>query len=326
MSRRFLSTFMFLALSQCVSFWKFAPNYDSRILSVQTLSLFTQRENSSLSQTPWVGDWIFRRERLQLIDNELRESKPDIIILQEAMERKGSPSESDRSILAAGALIGYDWNELPIKEFIDVQEVQFMTTAVGLPLRIAEVDPEKTQILWSVGVDGYLAITEIDFEDQPMVVFNVQMPPKMGRNFLWYTFVQERIQDFLKGNKICPKRAIIAGYLPTEEGSQRFESFLQEMQLKDSSLGLCQIANSCYTATPTNEIFMATAPSETPALVDRILIHQSAIVYSGVRNFDHSAPPTEYSRSFGINRIFPTQRFGWKASIRLAKCSKDEFL
>src|SRR5690606_23224324 len=85
--------------SSCVTGWfGGGSGFDSRPLSIQTLALYNQRTSSRLSKRAWKGDWIFRRDRLELIDGELRNVRPDILAMLEVMERKSNPSESDKGI------------------------------------------------------------------------------------------------------------------------------------------------------------------------------------------------------------------------------------
>jgi hypothetical protein len=108
MQRARLFPLAFLSLS----FWvngcallgiRSSERYDERSFSILNLNLFNQRTPSTLSRKNWKGDWLFRRERLELIDEQLRISRPDIVVFQELLTRRGSPSESDINILNFGA-------------------------------------------------------------------------------------------------------------------------------------------------------------------------------------------------------------------------------
>jgi endonuclease/exonuclease/phosphatase family metal-dependent hydrolase len=180
---------------------------DSRFITIQTLSLFNQREPSRLAKVSWKGDWVFRRERLELIDRELRNIKPDLLILQEAMSKMESPSESDRNILLAGALNEYDWHMRVTKEYEDSQEVESMAVAAGLPLRIDRAKTLSRRELWDIGDEGFLVATTIDVDGTPLTVFNVQMPYSENNRDLWYLFIKDRILERIKEEGTCPRRA-----------------------------------------------------------------------------------------------------------------------
>ncbi len=302
-----------------------AAGFDQRPITIQSVSFFNQRANTRLTKRSWKGDWIFRRDRLEMIDAELKNSKPDLLILQEVVSKVGSTAESDRGILSAGSLADYEWRERQVEEYPDTQEVQYMALGVGVPYRFIDSTGGDREV-WIMGTGGYLMAATVDYEDQPVAVFNVQMPPQNDNSYLWYSFVQERILDRLSQKHLCPKRVIVGGYLPGDEGAVRFASFLKKLSLKDTSAGFCQIDSKCYTSTPTNDIFMATVGDESPTRTDRIFAHQTAYVYSSARNFEDNDPSNRYARDFGLSRIWPTQRFGWVANLRLARCAKDEIL
>jgi len=298
--------------------------FDSRPLTLQTISLFNQRTPSRLAKRSWKGDWIFRRDRLELIDQELKNTKPDVLLLQEMVEKIGSSSESDWRILAAGSLSDYEWRQQQVDEYADTQETEALAVAALLPAKFSGDSPLRPET-WVMGKDGYLMATSIDYEDQPVTVFDVQMPAAGSDNsYLWYSFVQERILDKLKKQKRCAKRLVVGGYLPGDENARRFAEFVGSLQLKDVSSGFCQIASRCYTATPTNDMFMATVGDESPTRTDRIFVHQSAFIYTSARNFEESDASNHYARDFGLTRLWPTQRFGWVAQVRLARCRNDE--
>ncbi|MDA9951302.1 hypothetical protein N9D31_01880 [Oligoflexaceae bacterium] len=310
-----------LALTQmsCVLFsGSGGASYDSKTVNVQTFNLFNQRDLSTVGSGNWRGDWFFRRQRLELIDKELRASKPDLLIYQETMDRLGSPSESDEAILSAGSLQGYQWRKTELKRFDDTDEVESMGVAAGLPLKMSEkTDFRKS---WVLGNDGFMIVDVVDLEDQPIIVFNVQMPPKIGRKYLWYTFIQERVSDFVASGNYCSKRVVIAGYMPTEQGAQRFQSFKESLQLKDSSEEFCNVASECYTATPENGLYLAATESVLSGQVDKILVHKTALVYSSSRNMTSSKEFSESQQTYGLKRIWASKRFGWTSSIRLPRC------
>ena len=311
-------------MSGCVGgLFSLPASYDSRPVSVLTASLFNQRTPSRLVKSPWKGDWVLRRDRLTIIDKDLRNSQPDLILFQESMERIGSSAESDRKILGAGALSEYDWRQQQVGEYGDTQEAESLVVAASAPLKFPSTMDSQGET-WAMGSGGFLMATTVEYENQPLVIFNVQMPPSISGGYVWYTFVQERIIAKLRKEKICSKRLIVGGYMPGDETVQRFAELLRSLQLKDASAGFCQIASRCYTATPINDIFMATVGEETPSRADKIFVHQNSNIYSSSRYLDDSDTSDHYVREFGINRLWPTQRFGWKVQVRLARCSSSE--
>ena len=321
--RAALAAFVCLSTGCVTKILAGGSGFDERALTVQTVSFFNQRTPSRLGKRNWKGDWIFRRDRLELIDQELKNVKPDILVMQEVLARDGSDAESDAKILKAGSLADYDWRTAKVEAFEDTQETQSMAIAWGGGLKyVGTASGERDS--WAMGSGGYLMAATLDYDEQPVLVFNVQMPPHNGDDQLWYSFVQERIRERIQTTNLCMKRVIVNGYLPGDEGARRYGEFLRTMQLRDSAQGFCQIAGQCYTATPTNDIFVATVGDENPTRTDKVFVHQSALVYSSRRDFEESDPSNRYARDFGLSRLWPTQRFGWLASVRLAHCSAGD--
>jgi hypothetical protein len=315
-----------LSLQACVtgSFSELS-GFDERMITIQTASLFNQKITSRIGSVPWIGDWIFRRDRLVLIDAALRNVKPDIVILQEVMAKRGSSSESDRNILQAGALEDFGWREAEAWEYDDTQEIQSLAIAAAPSFTFVDQDagqPERD--FWKIGNDGFLMASVLQVEGQPVLIFNVQMPLQLGQKYLWYTFLEERIAEWTKIAGTCRKRVIVAGYLPGDQDSKRFNDMTLRLELKDASTGFCQVASNCYTATSLNELFMATQGDEVPSQADRILLHQSAIVTASARNLTESEADVRWGRDFGLTRVWPTQRFGWVVNARLARCGSAD--
>ncbi len=308
-------------LSGCVSWFSHSAGYDKRPYTIQSLPLFDQKMHSTLSQESWNGDWIFRRKRLAMVDAELRRSKPDLLVMQEVMSRRGSSSEDDIALLAAGALAGYESERVEVREFDDTFETESLAVMMARPLAIMPM-AEDVKRYWTVGNDGHMAAFLIATDDQPMVVIDVKMPADLSKSFVWYTFIQERAKEFLESVKLCPERMILAGYIPGDQSSARFQEFLMTLQSKSTTTGFCQVASDCFTSAPSNDLFTATIPADVPAHNDRIFVHQAAYVFSAARTMVVDDPNVPYARKFGLKRLWPTQRFGWSATVLLPRCPK----
>lgn len=307
----------------CVGLFDFGSGYDKRALTIETVSLFNQRQPSRLSKKSWVGDWILRRSRLELIDTEIKNLKPDVLMLQEIMAKRGSTAESDQAILAAGSLANYDWRLDLVEDYLDTLEQEYLGFALAFPQKFSQLDGDKRQI-WNMGAGGYLSVATFEYEGQPIDIFNVRLPEKSEGYQIWYSFLEERIIERLRFFRHCPKRVIVSGLMPGSEENPRYLSLLQSARLKDTAVGFCQIPSRCYTATPTNELFMATEGEKSPVRTDRILVSESAYVYNSGRVFDDPDPSPRYGKDLGISQLWPTQRFGWMAQVRLARCSERE--
>jgi hypothetical protein len=313
-----------LLVTGCItSLFSGSAGFDQKIVTIQTLSLFDQRKISRLSRRSWKGDWIMRRDRLELVDDGLRNLKPDVLMFQELTEKVGNTAESDQNILSAGALVDYIWEKHEVTRYPDTQEIESLATAIGPPHKPIEGEASERD-MWILGTGGYLMASTINIEDQPVLAFNVKMPVQTDNEYIWYSFIQERIAERLAASRHCYKRVVVAGLLPGDEGAMRYAEFMRNLQMKDVSAGFCQISSKCYTATPTNDIYMASVGDESPSRVDKIFLHQSALIYTSSRNFTDSDPNNRYSRDFGLTRLFASQRFGWVAQARFARCTERE--
>jgi hypothetical protein len=292
--------------------------YSARTLTIGTLDMFSQQEQPRTGKS-WSGDWQFRRDRLDLIDEALRDVRPDIFVMQNALRRTGSVSESDELILQSGALNHYPWKDVVIESLPESGEARLLAVAIAKPL-IFQPIPEKFKNDSQFGIDGHLVFYSIKADDGNILVFDVQMPSKIDQSGLWYSLLEEKIRNAVKDFDSCLERVIIAGYLPFEQESRRFKEFLSGLGLKDSGVGFCQNAERCQTASGINGIFLATRGDENPSQVDRIMTHKWAMVYAAAPNFTRTMETSEYQESYGLSRVWAAQRFGWVTQVRLPLC------
>ncbi len=297
-----------------------ATGYSDRVLTIASIDLFSQQEQPRTGKS-WSGDWQFRRDRLDLIDATFRDVRPDIVIMQNAMRRAGSVSESDELILKSGALGRYEWRDVTIETLSESGEDRLLAIAVARPLFPQKL-PDSSRNYSRFGVDGHMLYLPIDVDGSPVIVFDIQMPSKLDQSGLWYSLIEERINEAVREFNSCIERVIVAGYLPFEQESRRFKDFLTSLRLKDSGSGFCQSADRCNTASPQNGIFLATRGDESASQVDRVMTHESSIVYGAGANFSRTVESSDYNNSYGISRIWPSQRYGWVARIRVPNCPK----
>lgn len=317
MKPQFLISFVFL-LSGCIT-GDGPKGFSERSLSVASLDMFSQQEKPSGGKS-WRGDWQFRRDRLELIDASLRDVRPDVVILQNAMRRSGSVSESDELILSSGALTRYDWRSVVVERIKETGEERMLAVAVSKPYRHLPI-PEGVKNYSQFGVDGHLVFYPVDADGQPMVIFNVQMPSRMEQSGLWYSLLEEKIRESVHLMGSCLERVIVAGYLPFEQDSRRFKDFLSGLGLKDTGTGFCQSAERCQTASAQNAIFVATRGDATPAQLDRVMANKYSVVYSAGASFTRTMETSEYKDSYRLSRLWASQRYGWFTRMRLPICS-----
>jgi hypothetical protein len=308
---------MSLLLAACVTS-EGSVGFSERVLTIASIDLFSQQEQPRSGKS-WAGDWQFRRDRLDLIDATFRDVRPDIVVMQNAMRRAGSVSESDELIFKSGSLNRYDWKDFTIESLSETGEDRLLAVAVSKPLfhqKLAESSRNYTRF----GVDGHMIYLPVDVDGVPVIVFNVQMPSKIDQSGLWYSLIEERIKEAVREFNSCIERVIVAGYLPFEQESRRFKDFLTGLRLKDTGSGYCQSAERCNTASPQNGIFLATRGDESASQVDRIMTHESSLVYGAGANFTRTMESSDYLDSYGLSRIWPSQRYGWVSRVRIPNC------
>ena len=308
-------------LASCSTFdsLKYA-SFDSRKVAIQSLSLYHQRE-LTIDSIKFKGNWEIRRERLGIIDGTLRRIKPDLLLLQEVLTK--GPTESDQLILRAGALMGYDLQAVDYKEYKDTHEIESLAVASSIPIYKDPYEDERKK-MWVLGSQSYVGAFIISLEGQEIAVFNVKIAEKDANQGIWFSYLSDRIREYLEINQICPKRIAVAGLFENSINQKEYSLFLKHLKLVDSSLGFCEQESQCYTATSENPLYQLTRGDVRPSRVTRILVPESAIVYSGGRNFDHLDWSVSYEKPGKSREMAPTQFYGWVSSVRFARCSVSE--
>ncbi len=311
---------MCLQLSSCTLLGFEAPDrYDGRSFTIMNLNLFNQRIASNMSQKNWKGDWLFRRERLELIDEQLRISRPDIVVFQELLTRRGSPSESDINILSYGALEGYEWDADLVTQYKDSQEMQYQAAAVGLPVKLADKE-QFTKKHWGIGVEGFMSFSLLELDQNPILLINLAMPQNVQKVDYWYKFVRTELRELMTNLQVCRQRLIIAGYVPGGLAWEGYSEFLNEFELKDTASGYCEAASDCLTSSNLNDLFMSTSQGQSPSHSERILVHKDAIVNSSTVVMNKMRDKTIYGGAYGQQRLWASRVFGWLSELRLAQC------
>ncbi len=311
--------FGFLQMSCALFNGQSQKEFDERSFSVLNLNLFNQRTASALSSKSWKGDWLFRRERIELIDEQLRVSRPDIVVFQEALTRRDSPSESDMNILSAGALDGYEWDASLVQAYRDTQEVQYNAAAVGLPVKLITRDLNLKSV-WPIGVDGAMSYSLLELDQNPILLINLQMPEATQRADAWYSFVRNEIRNLLKTVAVCPKRMIVSGHIPGSSIWKGYSEFVSEFSLKDTTSGFCEAASDCLTTSTQNDLFASINNGRGASHSERILVHTDSIIFSSGTAMTKMRPTSVNGPQYGVHRLWASPSFGWEAELRLARC------
>ena len=315
-----LPCFCFLLSSCALLGFEPAVRYDGRSFTIMNLNLFNQRIPSTMSQKNWKGDWLFRRERLELIDEQLRISRPDIVVFQELLTRRGRPSDSDINILSYGALEGYEWDADLVTQYKDSQEMQYHATAVGLPVKLTDRE-QYIKKHWGIGVEGFMSYSLLELDQVPILLVNIAMPQNLQKVDYWYKFVRNELRELIDTLHLCKERMIIAGYVPGGLAWEGYSELLAEFELKDTASGYCEAASDCLTSSNLNDLFMSTSQGQSPSHSERILVHKDAIVGSSSVVMNKMRDKTIYGGAYGQQRLWASRVFGWLSEIRLSQCN-----
>lgn len=291
---------------------------DRRPSSILLLNLYDQRSGPLASDYKWKGDWLFRRERLSLVDQSLRVMKPDIVVFQDLIAKRGSPSDSDKNILARGALEGYEWQLVEERLFEDTGELSFHAVATSLPLRLQATPGQK---FWPIGVDGGLSLAKIDNDGQPILIFSLKMPTQSIQLDKWYQLVMDRVLTEQKIHDVCSNRLLMVGFMPGQPSWQEFQKLLLTLGLTDSATNFCQLTKDCFTESTENEIYASSVEIPTNSRSMRVFWPKSAQIIDSRRVFnDVKVKASERSKRYEIDNLAPTQQYGWLSQARFLKC------
>ena len=312
---------MGLSLGACAYLMPQNLGYDSRIVSVQTLPLFNQRRlYTDPGAKNWKGNWILRRKRLDLIDSQFRQIRPDLLILQSLMFKKGSDAENDQSLLDSGALSGYTWQKTDLNEYDDTWEVESMAVASNAMFQTSADSEIPWKKLWTMGRKSYLSGFKVSLEGSPVLIMNIDLKYSIARQERWYRFVSHRILETQKETGICPQRTILAGHFGGSEGQSDYTEMLRLLSLKDTAHGFCENESACYTDSSENDLYLLTKGDRRPGRSIRILVHQQTLIYTATRNFDKITSQFQIASGETLSALPPSPFFGWLTTIRLPRC------
>lgn len=282
---------------------------------LRTFNMFNQRIPPNDSSVTWAGDWVFRRERLAVVDTALRQSKPDILIFQQLMARKDSDFESDANILSSGALGQFEWNLSPVTYYSNTAEQEYHGVAYSLPMRL--VPTEATELTRNFSERMVVTTSMLAMENEPLVIFNVEALGAVTDNDL--AAVIEYIDSKRLELGVCKERVIVAGYLGRLSARKFGDLAKNRLDQKNSSRGYCEIETQCFTTTPLNGIYLISGDNSSYQS-DYIFVHNDSVVASSHRTFENEAPLTPTSQVFGLQGVWGSRTFGLETNIRFKRC------
>lgn len=291
--------------------------YEPRFLVLRTYNLFNQRIPPNDSSYSWLGDWVFRRERLGTVDAALRESKPDVLVFQQLMAKKDSDFESDTRILSSGALDQFEWHVSPVRYFSDTAEQEYHGIAYSLPLRL--VPSEQPEMVEVFADQIMVTVSVLAMENEPLAIFNFEALTAVVDDAVLADVIAA-IEEKRSALGICRERVVLAGFLGTVSARKFSDLAEAKLGMKNSSAGFCEIETQCFTTTPLNGIYLISG-NNSSYQSDYIFTHTDAIVASSHRTFTEEGELTEASRMFGLPGMWGSRTYGLETSIRFKRCS-----
>ncbi len=292
---------------------------DFQPISIATLNLFDQRIPYSKQGINVSGDWLFRRARLTLVDQQLRRNSPDLAIFQDGISRESNDFDSDQEILSRGALTTYLWSPSRIRSWNDTNETQWALVSFKSPITGYKLQTNPA-VLNLMGDSGYLQVSELMHENQKFLVVNVKMPEPNGQGYTWYRFLSHQIRDHFETGT-CRARIIVAGYLPTNVDTIEYTKMLDELELVDAAKSGCISDNDiCATESPTNNQNQIFFGNEEPKRSYRILTSKHSTVNFSSRCFGDSTPNNLSGRLELGESLWASPFAGWCAKVKLRRC------
>lgn len=309
---KIISFFFFVVALESCTLLSVTPPVNTKtekLLRVQFVSLFNQISKPS-SQHSWVGDWIFRRERLELIDKQFYKDQPDVIIFQQLMER--GKNDSDKAILGLHSLVNFKWTLAKVAEHEYTGESEYAGIAVG---NIQGVSGSELVTREVIRKENYIVfLHKVNQISSKLYIFNI-----VGLSFISSSEMISIVSEIKKLVKTlkCPKRTIVVGSFSNLKPVTFENYFLPEF--KDGFKGFCNTENFCYTSSSRNEIFMSIMGEVSPRRTEFIWINSSQKVAFGETNMDTpSKVKSKYYMRYGLEWLWPTERFGVLVDLLLS--------
>jgi hypothetical protein len=293
--------------------------YEERRIVIQLATLFEQNNVKSPREISWAGDWIFRRQRLNVLDDQLGAIKPDIVLLQGLTYREFSPSESEVKILSAGALANYNWHVSKVDENITTEEVIATGAAFALPLKVDTMRTYSEQQSWDIGaVNGYVILSRFLTPSGGGALVSIKLPPENLK--FWYERLELALEEIIQKSEICPERFIFAGELPEDKIDNADESIFERLGFKDAATGYCGDLTECYTEDGTNPINKSLSDGVVPTRNLRMYVHGQTKIYASLRNLTNTVKIDARNDKYKIGEMSASHRYGWLSTILLPKC------
>lgn len=312
----FLTFYILLNMISCTHFILLG-SYEITPISIHFINFFNQQAVSTHSQHNWYGDWIFRRKRLAIIDNEINIQKPDILIMQEILSKEGSMSESDINILKFSSLQFYNIDTALITKHKNTYEEEYIGIAIKSNYTII---PQEKNNTWILDNNNFAAFFIIQINKTPVLIVQIKLQENQKH---YLNLISQSIDNYLKEFNICKYRIIVAGEFYLQYYDPELIKFLQKHKLHDTDKSFCIPYFKCATLVESNDIFKHINIKFNTMKPDKIFVHNRATILASGLSFTtfQTIKEDDYvNTQYGIKTLFPSYKYGWSTKIFLPKC------
>ena len=287
------------------------------VFTVQTLSLFNQRTKAfQKSRDSWKGDWILRRKRLNLVDEIIKESSPNIVFFQELLA-KDNKADSDAAILEYSSLSYHKPYSFFYKEYEDTGEKEFAANYILMGnYKVESSNQAKLEPLLN---NGYMVFQKVFLDRVPFYLVNI----KMGDGDTTEAFVQltRKLKKHLEGINDCYNQIIVAGHFKGQSNHPSYDRFLRTFNLVDSAWKFCEMNKDCYTESPKNPLLSNSHLESKISRSERILTHKTSKIISSHVAFNKEEKTLKpFKEKYNLHTLTPSLRYGWEAKVSFGIC------
>ncbi|MEI8026432.1 MAG: hypothetical protein WCI18_08790 [Pseudomonadota bacterium] len=311
--------FIFLSLSlSCAHI----TTWDERAISLKYLNLDDKLETLAPTGDGWELDIAFRHARLELINEEVKRDRPDIVNFLGLSIKSASPAQSDIAVLSSGDLGEYEWLASQTSKGAGQAEKIVAASAAALPVALDQAKTLSVKERWLIGDDGFAVASYMTNSSSPFVILNVRMPSRIDVLKRGYELLEQVLLSASSLFEVCIGRIVIAGFLPQDSILNADQNFLKRVSFKDSATGLCERTKDCSTSNSENEIGMSLYGNTLGQRDERIFFHATTVVTSAQPAFNvgSTAVAKEFPE-FGFEAVHPSTRYGWETKFYLPKCN-----
>lgn len=295
--------------------------WDDRPISLKYLNLDDKLESLAPTQDGWELDISFRHARLELINEEVKRDRPDILNLLGVSIKSASPAQSDIAVLSTGDLGEYEWLASQTSKSSGQGEKIVAASAAALPVTLDQAKTLSVKERWSIGDDGFAVASYMTNSGSPFVILNVRMPSRIDLLKRAYELLEQALLSASSLFQVCIGRIVIVGFLPQDSILNADAKFLKRVSFIDSATSRCERTKDCSTSSSENELGLSLYGNTLGQRDERMFFHGTTVITNAQPAFNvGSAVLAKEFSEYGFEVVHPSTRFGWESKFYLPKC------